>query len=66
MTSRYRYKCILPVILLGLLGLHSVSFGAGLNTDVALTPPEDGTIIRFQWRESHFQMTRLPWTKTSR
>jgi len=51
MTSRYRYKCILPAILLGLLGLHSVSFGAGLNTDVALTPPEDGTIVRFQWRD---------------
>ena len=51
MTSRYRYKCLLPAILLGLLALHSVSYGAGLNTDVALTPPEDGTIVRFQWRD---------------
>jgi len=29
-----------------------VAHGAGLNTDLALTPPEDGTIVRVQWRYS--------------
>lgn len=28
--------------------------GGGLNTDVALTPPEGGTIVRTQWRLSEF------------
>ena len=50
MTRSQSYKSLWMTVLLGALGSHSVAFGAGLNTNVALTPPEDGTIIRFQWR----------------
>ena len=32
-------------------GSHAL-YGAGLNTNVALTPPQDGTILRAQWRYS--------------
>lgn len=31
---------------------HTFTYGAGLNTDVALTPPEGGTVIRTQWRNT--------------
>lgn len=34
--------------------------GAGLNTNVALTPPEDGFIIRMQWRHTEFKEDPLP------
>lgn len=46
--------------LLGLLGFHSVSYSAGLNTDVALTPPEGGTIFRLQWRYSRLSNDPTP------
>lgn len=37
---------------LGSLLILFVAGGAGLNTDVALTPPMDGWILRAQWRYS--------------
>ncbi len=40
------------LLLLTSLTALAPTYGAGLNTDVALTPPEDGTILRAQWRYS--------------
>ena len=34
--------------------------GAGLNTDVALTPPEGGTIVRAQWRYTELSSDPTP------
>lgn len=42
------------------LVLISPVLGGGLNTDVALTPPEGGTIIRTQWRLSEFDSDPTP------
>lgn len=39
---------------------HLSAHGAGLNTDVALTPPEGGTIVRAQWRYSEFSSDPTP------
>jgi len=36
----------------GMIATHAT--GSGLNTNVALTPPEDGYIIRVQWRHTVF------------
>ncbi len=42
-----------PLLVLIAIGGHpDAAHGAGLNTDVALTPPLDGTILRAQWRYS--------------
>ncbi|MCH8344717.1 MAG: hypothetical protein IH983_12110 [Planctomycetes bacterium] len=38
------------VVLTALGGLSTATHAAGLHTNVALTPPLDGTIIRTQWR----------------
>ena len=38
------------LVLIGLAAGNAAA--AGLNTDVALTPPEGGTIVRVQWRGS--------------
>ncbi len=46
--------------MLWMLVLVSPVFGGGLNTDVALTPPEDGTIVRTQWRVSEFDIDPTP------
>lgn len=41
------------LLVLTVLGGHEgVAYGAGLNTDVALTPPKGGTIVRVQSRYS--------------
>jgi len=42
------------------IALVSPAWGGGLNTDVALTPPEGGTIIRTQWRLSTFDDDPTP------
>ncbi|MFQ5810875.1 MAG: transporter, partial [Armatimonadota bacterium] len=41
-------------------GCPQATRGAGLNTDVALTPPKDGTIVRVQWRGSELGGDRTP------
>ena len=46
--------------LIGLDGICSFTQGAGLNTDVAMTPPEGGTIIRAQWRSSRLSNDPTP------
>ena len=46
--SRIRF----PNVAVALLAAGGAVMAAGLNTDVALTPPEGGTIIRVQWRQS--------------
>lgn len=38
------------VVLTALGGLSTATHAAGLHTNVALTPPLDGTILRTQWR----------------
>jgi len=38
--------------------------GAGLNTDVALTPPSGGTIVRAQWQYSELSGDRTPLGRT--
>ncbi len=47
-----RRHCLLPaaLTLALILILDSHAHAAGLNTDVALTPPKGGTIVRAQWR----------------
>lgn len=40
------------LLILAGLSLRVPVYGAGLSTDVALTPPEGGTIVRTQWRYS--------------
>ena len=42
-----------PLLVAGvvLVGLRSTALAAGLNTDVALTPPKGGTIVRAQARQ---------------
>jgi len=45
---------------LGTIALVSPARGGGLNTNVALTPPEDGTIVRAQWRLSTFDGDPTP------
>jgi len=39
---------------------HHFAHGAGLNTDVALTPPQGGTIARVQWRYSELSSDPTP------
>ncbi len=44
---------VVSLLVLVAVGGHlGIAAGAGLNTDVALTPPKDGWIIRSQWRYS--------------
>ena len=40
------------MVLVAVGGHPGVAGGAGLNTAVALTPPNDGWILRVQWRYS--------------
>lgn len=44
----------------------SSATAAGLNTDVALTPPEGGTIIRVQWRYSELSDDPTPLDRNVR
>jgi len=48
------FLLIIPGLALVLLLIlpNRAALAAGLNTDVALTPPEGGTIVRMQWRHS--------------
>jgi len=49
-------KLARPLVVLSASGLiASHAHGGGLNTNVALTPPEDGFIIRTQWRHIEFK-----------
>ncbi len=51
-TTQARAPFIGALVVLISIGVVSQIRAAGLNTDVALTPPEGGTIIRTQWRYS--------------
>jgi len=55
MTRRVNSQ-VLVATLLTVIAIVCASpvYAAGLNTDVALTPPEGGTIVRTQWRYSEF------------
>ncbi len=44
------HQTVVPVLVSLLACMPSIALGAGLNTDVALTPPLGGTILRLQWR----------------
>lgn len=50
---------ILVVVVLAVFSGHD-AYAAGLNTDVALTPPEGGTIVRVQWRYSELSDDPTP------
>ncbi len=60
MTQFQSNRSLLMAFLLGAIGSHSVAVGAGLNTDVALSPPEGGTIFRLQWRYSKLSNDPTP------
>ncbi|MEE9212640.1 MAG: transporter [Phycisphaeraceae bacterium] len=45
-------------------GGYQVAYAAGLNTDVALTPPEGGTLIRVQWRYTELSNDPTPMGRT--
>lgn len=48
-----------PILVLTTLGANH-TLAAGLNTDVALTPPQGGTIVRSQWRYSELSADDTP------
>ena len=50
----------LSLVVLMMCTAPSVIHAAGLNTDVALSPPEDGFIIRTQWRYSQLSDDPTP------
>ena len=56
---------ILPLLVITILAsTYSPAHGAGLNTDVALTPPSGGTIVRAQWRYSELSGDSTPLGRT--
>lgn len=55
-THRSLKHIIGPILALTvLLGVSPSADAGGLNTNVALSPPEDGWIIRSQWRYTEFK-----------
>lgn len=48
------------LVLIALVGIANPSHASGLNTNVALTPAEDGFIIRIQWRRIELRSDPTP------
>jgi len=62
--SSYSFSAWPLLVLATLASTQQPAHGAGLNTDVALTPPSGGTIVRAQWRYSELSGDRTPLGRT--